>query len=214
MTKVLVAESRPIVRLGLTTALARAHDVFVVGLVDPAKDLSKEVTRTKAAALILDVPPSDASTFDLLRDLRKRHPALKILVFTDLDEDVFGERALRAGANGYLMRSASIERLLESLRVVVRGGMAISDAMSARVLQRFGAHAPPPTKGALDGLSDRELEVFEQLTHGRTSQQIAKSLGLSLKTVQTHRENVRSKLGLESTAALLHFAAQYAARAN
>jgi DNA-binding NarL/FixJ family response regulator len=144
---------------------------------------------------------------ELIKDIRTTRPSLPILVLSIHDEDLWAERVLRAGAQGYVMKSHATERVMEAIRRVLGGGVWLSDHMSSALLGRLAHRRQPVTpEMPLATLSDRELEVFQMLGRGLSVKEIAAQLFLSSKTVEVHREHIKEKLGMRSSAELLRYA--------
>ena len=149
-----------------------------------------------------------AEALDLVKDLKLRRPDLPVLVLSMHDEGLYGERALRAGARGYVMKDQAADKVVAALRRVLAGDVYLSDKMALRVLDRF-AGKRTTAASPVDLLSDRELEVFQQIGRGIATRQIAEKLHLSVKTVETYREHIKVKLKLETAADLLQHAIQW-----
>lgn len=206
--RVAVFDHAPVVREGLVRWLAKRRDLQLCGEIGAQRDLEPALARVRADALLMDplFPTHDGVA--LVRDLVKRHPRLRILVFSYQDEDIYAERLLRAGASGYLMKNASRTELLAALRAVLAGGTYVSPRLSMILLGRL---LHPTTRGAdgagIASLTSREFHVFQLLGAGLRAREIGTRLGVSVKTVQAHRENIKNKLALSTSPELLRYAA-------
>ncbi len=200
--RVLIVDDHPAIQQGLTAALDGAEEFEPCGVADTVATARDAIRDAEPDAVIVDLSLGDESGLELIKDLAKRHPDLPILVFSVHDESVYAERALRAGARGYVMKDQPLERVLEGLRQVVAGQVYLSHEMSGELLQRLISGQPPCEAGPVADLTDRELEIFELLGRGRTPPEIAATLHLSTKTVYTHCEKVKSKLGVLTATAL------------
>lgn len=209
-TRVLLVDDHPMLRQGIASLITASPDLEVCGEVSTATEALKRMTETRADAAVVDITLPGVGGIELIHDLRARYPRLAVLVFSMHDEKFYAERALRAGAQGYLMKQANPERVLDGLRAILRGELFLSEPMQKTLLTTFLA---PGARGAakrgVDRLSNRELEVFESLGRGRTTLQIAADLHLSPKTVETYRSNIKRKLGLENGHHLIHTAIRW-----
>ncbi|MEJ2190608.1 MAG: response regulator [Acidobacteriota bacterium] len=162
--------------------------------------------------VVVDISLKNGSGLDLVKQLATKDPSLKILVSSMHDENLFAERALRAGARGYINKATAVDRMIEALRKVWSGSIYLSQQMTDRLLQSITQSDLSAGKAPLEQLSDRELEVFELIGQGLTTRAVAEHLGLSVKTVETYRENIKNKLNLENNNELICRAAQWVVR--
>jgi DNA-binding NarL/FixJ family response regulator len=210
--RVLILEDIPVVREGLIQWLARHADIEVCGQFTATDEALAALGRGRVDVLLMDVMLGGVDGVNFIRAVTAEHAGLRVLVFSQLDESIFAERALRAGAMGYVAKSALDSELLAALRTVASGNIYVSARLSLVLLGRL---LRPSEKGAqptgITSLSDRELHVFQLLGAGLGAREIATRLGLSNKTIQAHRENIKNKLGLETAAELLRHAAAWAA---
>jgi DNA-binding NarL/FixJ family response regulator len=194
---------------GLSQLIGREPDLEVCACASDAATALGAIAALKPDAAIVDLSLGNASGLQLVKDCKVRHPGLPILVLSMHDESLYAERALRAGAKGYVMKKEPPERVLAALRRVLGGAIALSDGMATRLLQGIVAARPVAPGSLLDLLSDRELEVFEHIGRGAATQQIAETLHLSPKTVETHRAHIKEKLQLRGSTELLLHAMQW-----
>lgn len=204
VSRVLIVEDHPIVVDGLRDAL-RHDDAFeIVGHTDCEAEAVRMASEHDPDVAIVDMTLGAGSGLGAIKLLTDEHPDLRVLVFTMHDEALYAERAMRAGAHGYVNKSATADELLAALHDVVSGKMAISEELNEHLLQKAIGNAGD--ENGVESLSDRELEVFEHIGRGSQLQGIADNLGISVKTVETHRENIKKKLGLASAPELTRFA--------
>lgn len=203
--RVLIVDDHPIVREGIAQIIRQAGDLEVCGEADGPETALRVVSTSKPDLAVVDLALSTGSGFGLIRDLREWHPHLPLLVLSMYDEFIYAERVLRAGASGYIMKHEVTERFIEAIRKVLSGGIYLSERMSARLLQRL-AGKKPVAASAIESLSDRELEAFQLVAQGLSTREIAARLFLSIKTVETHLEHVKTKLQLESSRELFRYA--------
>jgi DNA-binding NarL/FixJ family response regulator len=200
LPKLLVVDDHDIVRLGVRHLLGERAQVSDVGTLAQARDL---LSRQPFDLLLLDLGLGEDFSLAALPQLRVDHPKLKILVLTSMDENLYAERALRAGAQGFVMKSALSQSLLTAVDTVLAGGVHVSPALNASLLQRMAnpAAATPQVE-----LSLRELEVLRLIAQGLSTREIADALNRSVKTVETHKQALKVKLGAETPAKLLRLA--------
>jgi DNA-binding NarL/FixJ family response regulator len=187
--------------------IAAETDLVVCGEADSAA-AALELLAAKPDLAIVDLTLRDGSGLELIRRFRTAAPDLRVLVLSMHDEALYAERALRAGARGYIMKQEAIDGLVRAVREVLAGRYFISPGMSQVLLERLGHD------GALDGsrlgnLTDRELEVFELIGRGLSTAAIAERLAISIKTIETYRSNIKSKLDLKDNTDLIRFAATW-----
>ena len=213
--RVLIVDDHPVIREALTETFS-AHPGFeVVGqapTADAAMDLVRKLRPTVAT---VDISLEDAHGLDLVQNIRTQHPDVRVVVFSMYDEAVYAERALRAGASGYLMKSEPTSAVLEAVQSALRGEVYLSRRMSSRLLSRMthgGTRTPKPEDSftvSLDELTDREMAVFNMLGQGFSVDDIADRLALTRKTVETYRRRAKEKLGCSSVGELLQLSAHW-----
>lgn len=205
--RVLLVDDHPIVREGLATRIEMEGDMVVSGMAETADQALDLIRQSEPDIVITDLSLSGRPGLELIKEIRASWAALPVLVLSIHDEELWAERVLRAGAQGYVMKSHATEKVMEAMRRVLAGGMWLSDNMSSTLLGRLTHHRQPPIHGMpLSTLSDRELEVFQMIGTGLSVKEIAQQLFLSAKTVEVHREHIKEKLGMRSSAELLRYA--------
>ncbi len=197
--RILVVDDHPLLREGVVQFINRQADLAVCGEADSISSAQSEVQRHHPDLILLDLRLGVGDTIDLIKAFSVQYRSMPILVFSQFDETLFAEKALRAGARGYVMKQEATEEVLTAIRTVLRGGMYVSRQIAVAVLQK-SFEEPIQSASANDltfeKLSDRELHVFQMIGTGLPTRQIANDLGLSVKTIETHRENIKHKLGL------------------
>jgi len=215
VTRILVVDDHPVMRHGVAQLLSATPDLEVCAEAGSREEALRLAQKTPPDLAIVDISLGDdrASGLDLIRDLHARLGRVPVLVVSMHDEALYAERALRAGARGYLMKQEPVREILKAVRVVRDGGVYVSPAMREALFRR---HAGEPASLAGDSLlsllSRREFEVFRLLGRGAPSREIARALCLSVKTVETHKLNVRKKLGFSSMSEVVRFAVAWAGR--
>ena len=205
---VVVAEDHPVMLDGLASLLEREGGFVVIGRAATAAELRAAVTRHAPDVVITDLMLGEHDGLALLKELAALAPAARILVFSLHAEDVYAERCLRAGAHGYVMKTEPVPTLFGAIREVAAGNIAVSPRVSGAVLASLNGRARQPAGGEAQ-LTDRELQVYRLSGLALPTREIAEKLGVSVKTVEAHRENIKNKLGLHSHAELVARAARW-----
>ncbi|MEY4489782.1 MAG: hypothetical protein RIQ79_2290 [Verrucomicrobiota bacterium] len=196
---VAVAEDHPVVREGLAGLLGREGGFSVIWTAGTAREVRGGVERTTPGVLVMDLMLGEDDGLALIKDLVHLHPALRIVVFSLHPEETYAERCLRAGAHGYVMKREPVETLFRAVREVAVGGLAVSARVTAAALGALhGGARKPPAAGPETTLTDRELQVFRLLGLALPTRGIAEKLGVSVKTIEAHRENIKNKLSLDN----------------
>ncbi len=204
-----VVDDHPAIRQGLVAFLTTRGDLEVCGEADNSADALTLIERIRPDLLIMDLSLEDGIGLELIKQIRSRFAAVRMLVYSMHDEKLFAERALRAGAQGYVSKNEGLDVLVAAIDKVKRGKVHLSERMTEEVLdRRVGAGEDGGLPSPRD-LSDRELEVFEALGRGQSTREVAAKLNLSIKTVESHRENIKRKLGLKKNVELLQQAFQW-----
>jgi len=215
--RVLIVDDHPIVRQGLRLMLDREPDLVVCGEAQSEREARAAIRELKPDIVIVDISLAEGDGLELVRDVHAHHPELPMLVLSMHDEIIYAERMLAAGASGYIMKHAAADQLLAALRRVLAGGTYLSENLE-RALERTsteGEAAPGGAADPINRLSNRELQVLSLIGRGRSSREAAAGLGLSVKTVETHRQSLKRKLNLATNAQLLQFAINwYASRSS
>lgn len=208
---VLIVDDHPFLRVGLSESLARAPGLCVCGAVGTAEEALTAVEKLGPDVVVADLNLPGKSGLELIKDLASLRPSLPVIVLSMYDEDVYAERCLRAGARGYVMKSEGPERLAAAIGQVLGGGIDVSAKTSAHIVRLFSRGARPERDTPFSQLTDREFEVFQSIGRGLSTRAIARRLHISTKTVETHRVNIKTKLGLATASELIAYAARSAA---
>ena len=203
---VFLVDDHPIVRQGLAQMINNQADLAVVGQGEDAYGSLRAIRDAKPDLVMVDVSLKDSDGIELVKELRAQSPGLPVLVLSMHDESLYTERALRAGASGYVMKQEPPETLLSAIRAVLSGEVYVSNKMSATLVKRMVGGKKRSEGLPMDRLRDRELEVFRMIGAGKSVKEIAEKLFLSIKTVEAHREHIKEKLNFKSSAELLRFA--------
>jgi DNA-binding NarL/FixJ family response regulator len=209
--RILIVDDHPIVRLGIRQMIGAEPGLSICCEAASATDALEWARSSGADLAIVDLSLEEGSGLELVRDLKAAVPDLPVLVLSMHDEALFAERALRAGARGYIMKHEAIDGLIHAIHQVLSGRVHVSERMSQNLLERV-AHEGPAPRGRLGGLTDRELEVFELIGRGLSTSNIADRLGVSIKTIETYRSNIKAKLDLKDATDLIRYAATWQER--
>jgi DNA-binding NarL/FixJ family response regulator len=204
----MVVDDHPIVRQGLSLLINREPDLVVCGEAEEAMGALHVLASAHPDVLIVDISLNGPDGLDLLKIIRTTHPALPVLILSMHDESLYAERALRAGANGYIMKQEATERVLVALRRILGGEIYVSDRIANKLLKHF-VTGSTPVRSSIADLSDRELEVFRLIGKGHGTRQIAEELHLSIKTVESYQAHIKEKLSLRSARELIQHAMQW-----
>ncbi len=207
--RILIIDDHPMVRLGISQILAREPDLEVCGETGKASRAIQMLADIKPDLALVDISLEDMSGLDLIRMMRQECPTCRILVCSMHAENLYAERALRAGAAGYVRKSDGGTELVAAVRAVLAGEIYLSHEVSERMLSSLSGSMISDAGPRVKQLSNRELEVFEMIGRGQTSQEIAAGLHLSIKTVDAHRQKIRSKLNLKNNTELVYRAVQW-----
>ena len=205
--RVLIIDDHVMVREGVAEIIEHADDLCVCGTASTANEGLEALSKLKPDLVLVDITLPGKDGIEFIKDARAMHPELRVLVMSMHDESLYVDRVLRAGGRGYIRKQEGGDRLIEAMRRVLRGEIAVSEKMTGRLLETFSGRKTMDSP--LEGLSDRELEVFQLIGQGKTMKQIADELHLSPKTIEVHRSHIREKLKITSAAELISFAARW-----
>jgi len=212
--RVLLVDDHAVVRYGIAQLINQQSDLVVCGEEEDAAKALSAIGNLKPDIVIADISLKDSSGLELMRNIKAQYAGLPVLVVSTHDESVYAEIAFRAGALGYLMKGDALEKVLTALRRVLSGNIYVSDALAARMLQQQVRGGSDPGESPVDGLSDRELEVFQLIGQWKKTKEIAQALHLSIKTIEYYREQIKQKLNLKNAAELTQHATAWVQREN
>jgi len=207
--RILIVDDHPIVRQGLRRLMENEDDLTVCGEAETARDARIAIKELNPDAVIVDISLKQGDGIELVRDVRAHHATLPLLVLSMHDEAIYAERMLSAGANGYIMKQAASEQFLVSLRRVMDGGIYVSEAVGSNMIQKFASGGSYVSANPIDRLSNRELQILHMIGKGMSTRETAKSLNLSIKTIESHRQRIKRKLNLHTGAQLVQYAVNW-----
>jgi DNA-binding NarL/FixJ family response regulator len=204
----MLVDDHPIVRQGLANLIDAEDDLMVCGQQADAREALDAIPEARPDVVLIDISLGERSGLELVKDIRGRFPELPMLVLSMHDESLYAERALRAGARGYVMKHQATEKVMQGIRSVLQGELYVSETIAARMI-KGNVNTKLGDENPLQRLSDRELEVFMMIGNGMGTRDIASKLILSVKTVEAHREHIKEKLNLKNGTELMRLAVQY-----
>jgi len=206
---VLLIEDHPIVRFGLSVLISQHNDLQVVNAVENGEKALEFLKKTTVDIIIVDLSLPDMNGIDLIKYIRRMDVQTPILVLSVLEEEFYAERAFAAGALGYVMKQEVSETIIEAIRKVIANELYASDKIKNRLLKKAIGKHEETEDSYLSTLTDRELQVFELLGKGLETRQIADTLRLSIKTIETYREHIKLKLNIKNSTELIKQASQW-----
>ncbi len=212
--RVLLVDDHPIVRQGLALLIDRETDLCVCGEAEGAHTSFRAIETLRPDIVVLDISLSGPDGLDVLKEIRMKSGALPVLILSMHDESIYAERAMRAGANGYIMKQEATEKVLIAIRRILQGDVYLSDRLTTTMLQQFVRGAAPTKSSPLLNLTDRELEVFRLIGEGHGTRQIADELHLSVKTIESYQAHIKEKLALRNARELVQHAIEWTVNLN
>jgi DNA-binding NarL/FixJ family response regulator len=208
-TRILIVDDHPLVRESLTTLIQQQPEFVVCGEASTQDEAMAAIEATSPNLAIVDISLSRGSGLDLVKNAKARYPDLAIIVLSMHDESIYAERVVRAGARGYVMKKESTRKVIDAIRHVMNGEFYLSPDIMNSLAKKFVSGRPPTSALSVDDLSDRELEVFRLLGQGYETREIASSLDVSIKTIQTYCARIKEKLRIRTGTELLREAIQW-----
>ena len=213
-SRVLLVDDHPIVRQGLALLIDREHDLSVCGEAEDAHSTFHAIATLRPDMVILDISLNGPDGLDVLKEIRAKTTSLPVLILSMHDESIYAERAMRAGANGFIMKQEAAEKVLVAIRRILQGQVYLSDRLTNTILRHYVHGASPARSSPLLNLTDRELEVFRLIGKGHGTRQIADELYLSVKTIESYQAHIKEKLVLRNSRELVQHAIEWIVRLN
>ncbi|TVR18340.1 MAG: DNA-binding response regulator [Balneolaceae bacterium] len=207
--RIYIVDDHPLMRKGLAMTIDKEIGYDVCGQAESAEQALAEIVKLNPDAAVVDISLPGMNGIELIKNVLHQKPNLKILVVSRHDEELYAERALRAGAKGYLMKLEAAEILITALRQIINGGIYLSEKIGAKMIMKMTSGNAAKSDNPLDLLSDRELEVFELTGKGLSTREIGEKLHISIKTVESHRANIKDKLQVETANDLMRHAVRW-----
>lgn len=212
--RILVVDDHAVVRYGITQLINQQSDLVVCDEEEDASNALSAIGKLRPDLVIADISLKDSSGLELMRNIKAQYPKLPVLVVSAHDESVYAEVAFRAGALGYLMKGDALDKVVPAIRRVLAGNIYVSDELAAKMLQQQVRGGTNLQESPVQGLSDRELEVFQLIGQWKKTKEIAHALHLSIKTIEYYREQIKQKLNLRSGAELTQHATAWVRSEN
>ena len=200
-SRIYIIDDHPIIRYGLKLLINQEKDLAVCGEADSLDQAMKDVSREKPDLIILDLMLEKGSALEFIKYLQQQSRSIPVLVLSMHDETYYAERVLRAGAKGYIMKDSATDHLVQAIRTILQGEVYLSDRMKSRLISSIAGIRKKKVEA--DRLTDREMEVFQLIGQGLSTREIAAKLCLSVKTIETHKENLKRKLKLSNATELI-----------
>jgi DNA-binding NarL/FixJ family response regulator len=207
--RVLIVDDHPFLRVGLAESLGREPGLSVCGACGSAEEALTSVGTLHPDVVVADLNLPGKNGLELIKDLASLCPGLPVIVLSMHDEEIYAERCLRAGGRGYVMKNEGPEKLAVAIRQVLAGGVYVSATTSMRIVEALSGRGRSKTHSPVSKLTDREFEIFEWVGRGASTQDIANRLHVSVKTIETHRMHIKTKLGIGTSTELVAFAARW-----
>jgi DNA-binding NarL/FixJ family response regulator len=207
--RIFIVDDHPAVRQGVMAIVSHEADMLICGEAGDTSDALQQMASLMPDVAVIDISLKSSNGIDLVKRIKAEYPSIRMLVWSMFPDTLYAARALRAGALGYLNKSDSTEQLVEAIRTVGQGNVYLTGETSQRLLQEAFANHANDDALPLDLLSDRELEVFKLIGEGLSTQQIAEAIMLSISTVETYRQRIKSKLNIQSSTELVRTAVHW-----
>ncbi len=210
VTSIMIVDDHPIVANGIQQLIDRETDMKVVNSVQDADSAVKSIDKIQPDLIIVDISLKGSTNgIDLIKGLKKRYPKIKSLVLSMHDENLYAERAIKAGAKGYIMKNDLTDNIIRAIRIIMKGNLYLSENITSKLLNNMVNQTADDEAAVVNTLSDREFEVFQLISNGVKTSDIAKTMNISVKTVEAHKLRIKSKLNIESSTALTKYAIEW-----
>ena len=206
--RLVLIDDHPIMRHGLAQLIRAEEGLDVIGEAGSAREGLEIVGKLQPDLAVVDLTLPDKNGLELVKDIRAQHPSTQCIVLSMHDETLYGERSLRAGARGYVMKEEAADHLVTAIHKVISGGLYVSESLNARMLEQVTGAARSKATG-MDALTDRELEILSLIGSGVPTKNIAAQLSISARTVEAHRAHIKEKLAMTDGASLVRYAVQW-----
>lgn len=207
--RILIVDDHPMMRQGLAQLIGAEPDLVVCGEAEDAGRALEAVGPLKPDLVLADISLPGKNGLELIKDFQAIQPGLPVLVISMHDESLYAERVLRAGGRGYIMKQEGGKKLMQAVRQVLDGKIYVSEKISAEILETLSGRRPGAEGFTLEKLTDRELEIFQLIGQGKGTRDIAETLHISVKTIDVHRANIKTKLKLNSASELIRYAVRW-----
>ena len=211
---IFLVDDHPLIRKGLSQLLGQEENMQICGEAENVPTALKGISQTGPDLVIADISLPGNNGLELIKNIKALYPHLKVLVFSMHDEIVYAQRALRAGAQAYIMKQEDVEKIKVAIRRIMGGDIYVSQKVSDQLLHQIVNGTASSSQSPVDRLSDRELEVVQSIGNGLSTREIAGSLNVSVKTIESHRAHIKGKLNLKNATELVQFSVQWVEQEN
>lgn len=210
VVSIMIVDDHPIVANGIQQLIDREPDMKVINSVQDADSAVKSIDKTTPDLIIVDISLKGSTNgIDLIKVLKKRYPKIKALVLSMHDENLYAERAIKAGAKGYIMKNDLTDNIIRAIRIIMKGNLYLSENITSKLLNNMVNQTADDESAVVSTLSDREFEVFQQISNGVKTSDIAKTMNISVKTVEAHKLRIKTKLNIANSTALTKYAIEW-----
>jgi len=208
--RVMIVDDHSIVRDGVSQILGKCDDIKLCAEAENAEEAVKQLNNTEIDLVIADITLSGSTSgIDLIKAINERFPHVKVLVMSMYDESLYGERAIRAGAQGYIMKEVGSIHLVDAIHKIMGGDLYLSEDLQKKIVTKLTRGSVDKVGDPVEMLSDRELEIYQLIGNGYSTKEISKKLNISMNTVESHRNKIKSKMNLKDSSDLVKHAIQW-----
>jgi DNA-binding NarL/FixJ family response regulator len=208
-TRVFMVDDHPLMRKGLGELINQQPDMIICGEADDAPEALKAIGQIRPDLVIVDISLKTQNGIELIKNIKAINPSIQILVLSMHDESIYALRVLKAGAKAYVMKQEVVDKVMEAIRRIRLGKVFVSERVAAQMLSQVVDGNDPSRESPVDALSDRELEIVTLIGNGTPTREIAKRLGISIKTVESHRAHIKDKLSLTNATQLVQWCVRW-----
>ncbi len=213
--KILIVDDHPLLRQGIKQVIEIEEDLKVIGEASSANEAIDMINRDKPDIAIVDITlAGNVSGIELVKSINERFPEIKSLVLTMHDESLYAERAIRAGARGYIMKEVASKNIINAIRTILNDELFLSENISKKIIDKLVRGSADTIGISVENLSNREFEIFQLIGNGFSTKEMAKKLNLSIYTVESHKKNIKEKLKLKNSSDLAKYAIQWVIMQN
>ncbi|MBK8476115.1 MAG: response regulator transcription factor [Opitutaceae bacterium] len=213
-TRVFMVDDHPLMRKGLGELINQQGDMIICGEADDAPEALKAIGQVHPDLVIVDISLKSQNGIELIKNIKALNPSIQILVLSMHDESIYALRVLKAGAKAYVMKQEVVDKVMEAIRRIRAGKVFVSERVAAQMLSQVVDGNDPSRESPVDSLSDRELEIVTLIGNGTPTREIAKRLGISIKTVESHRAHIKDKLSLTNATQLVQWCVRWVEEAK
>lgn len=210
VAKIIIVDDHPVVASGIQQLIDREPDMKVIASAADAETALRLIEKDEPDVIVVDISLKGTTNgIELIKGIKKRYPKIKCIVLSMHDESLYAERAIKAGAKGYVMKNDLMDNIIKALRTVIKGNLYLSEEMTSRLIHNVVTKNSDDEYALVQTLSDREFELFRYISEGKKTADIAKMMNISIKTVEAHKLRIKTKLNIQNSAELTHYAIEW-----